>query len=181
MPIYEYYCSACQGRFRHLAKQIDAPAPVCPRCGNVEVKRMISTVNTIHNADFHQTKFQQEITSVDGQDPAAIAQFLKDSGRVEDATGLYGSKVYRELLDRRAQGATDRDLSDLVDNLASEMQSPEAADAAGAILFSEQMENRMAAQGPPEDHESSDARKLDYGQQDANGPENERADDLGWA
>jgi len=180
MPIYEYYCAVCQGRFSHLAKRISAPAPACPRCGNADVERMISTVNTIHSSTHHQTQLKQDAGNVDAQNPVAIAQFLKESGRLEDATGVYGSKAYRELLDRRAEGAADSDLTDLVGDLAAEMQSSEAGEATGAALFSEQMENRMAAEGPPEDHDHKVKQKLDNGHRNAKASAKRRADDLGW-
>lgn len=181
MPIYEYYCAVCRGRFSHLAKRINTPAPACPRCGNAEVERLVSVVHTIHNNDHHQDQLKADTTSIDSQNPAEIAQFLKNSGRLEDTAGVYGSKTYRELLDRRAEGAEDHDLADLVDDLAAEMQSPVMGDATGALLFSDKMENRIAAEGPPETQEQPDGYKSDDKRHDAQKTVKRRADDLGWA
>lgn len=176
MPIYEYYCAVCNGRFRHLARRIDAPPPPCPRCGNVNVERMISAVNVARGGAFHERRFEEAATHVDAEDPQAIARFLQASGRLEDAGGVYGSKAYRELIARRAEGATDADLSDLVDDLATQMRNSEATEMAGAVMFSERVENRMQAEGPPEEHE----HVLGHTPDDASEPHPRAAEDLGW-
>ncbi len=173
MPIYEYYCSECYGRFRQLAKQINVPAPACPRCGNVKVERMISAVNTLHSSTHHQAELKQKVGNINTQNPAEIAKFLKESGRLEDADGVYGSKSYRELIDRRAAGAADGDLTDLVDDLAAEMRKSVSGEVSGAMLFSDQMENRMAAEGPP-DEQNTEINRTD------SAPAKHQGEDLGW-
>lgn len=178
MPIYEYFCSVCHGRFRHLAKHIDASAPACPRCGNLDVTRQISSVNTIHSSTHHQVQLKEETAGIDAENPAEIARFLKHSGRLDDASGVYGSKAYRELLDRRAEGANENDLADLVDDLAAEMTVTSGSETTGAILFSHQLENRMAAQGPPDTHQHG--HQADIEEQETNAPSQKRVDDLGW-
>ncbi len=175
MPIYEYYCAVCEGRFRHLAKHIDAPPPPCPRCGTTAVTRLISTANVIHGEKHHARQFQEAATQVDSDDQRAIARFLQQSGRLEEAEGVYGSPSYRELLARRAEGATDAEVADLVDDLAAQMHPSEATQMAGAVAFSDHVENRMSAAGPPEHREDSPA--------DAHTPLSPRAPmmkDLGW-
>ena len=176
MPIYEYYCAVCNGRFRHLARRIDAPSPPCPRCGNTHVERMISAANVVRGVKLQDREFEAAAKRVDAEDPQAIARFLQTSGRLQDAGGVYGSKAYRELIARRAEGATDADLSDLVDDLTTQIQSSEATEMAGAVMFSDRVENRMQAEGPPEDHEHELGRYPD----DASGPRPQAAEDLGW-
>ncbi len=125
-----------------------------------------------------------------GEDPQAMARFLKESGRLEDAAGLYGSKAYRELIERRIQGATDADLADLVGDLTDEMASNELTQLAGAVALSEQVENRMAAEGPPHEHGAVEAEPESRGDTDRtiadaeSGPRETHsrrsAPDLGW-
>ncbi|MBN1874996.1 MAG: zinc ribbon domain-containing protein [Anaerolineae bacterium] len=170
MPIYEYYCPICHGRYNHLAKRIGEPAPPCPRCGCKDVERMVSAPNLIYGAQHHAQELRQSAGQVNGDNPQAIAQFLKTSGRLEDAEGLYGSKVYRELIERRIEGATDAELADLVPTLTTEMQASEVTQMAGAMLFSEQVENRMQAAGPPEEPEHQPHTQS-----------KRAADNLGWA
>jgi putative FmdB family regulatory protein len=177
MPIYEYYCPVCDGRFRHLARRIDAPSPPCPRCGTTKVERLIAAVNVVHSDTHHEHQLRETANQVDADDPSAIARFLQDSGRLADADGVYGSPAYRELLARRAEGATDADVTDLVDDLTASMHASDASQMAGAVAFTDHVENRMLAQGPPEDHEhtatdNTDAEPEQKGRRSA--------EDLGW-
>jgi putative FmdB family regulatory protein len=44
MPIYEFECAKCQGRFEDLVDS-DAPAPACPSCGAFQARRIFSPVS----------------------------------------------------------------------------------------------------------------------------------------
>ncbi len=161
MPIYEYYCPVCHGRYRHFARKINEPAPPCPRCGNTEVRRLISAANLVHGDSYHEQQLKQGADQVRDKDMQTIAQFLQQSGRLTDAEGVYGSDVYRELLHRRAQGADDDELEDLVDDLVAEMQGTEAANMAAAVAMSSRNDD------------------LEHEHHHAHDPHT--ADDLGWA
>lgn len=182
MPIYEYYCLICEGRFRHLARRIDAPPPPCPRCGATGVERLIAAANVVRSSAHHQRQLRETATQVNADDPRAIARFLQDSGRLADAEGVYGSPAYRELLARRAEGATDADVTDLVDDLTSAMHTSEASQMAGAVVLTDQVENRMLAVGPPEDHEHAPTDKTGVEPGNETSRARRRATkDLGWA
>ena len=175
MPIYEYYCPACHGRFSHLAKRMGEPAPACPRCNYKGVERLMSAASVLHGQAHHDASLKEQRAEINEDDAQDVAQFLKASGRLKDADGLYASRAYRELLHRRAEGATDDDLADLVDDLSAEMkQALEESDAgvtAGAALFSQDMEARMQAdQAPAHEHEHDEEEQT-----------RRSADDLGWA
>lgn len=43
MPIYEFECDECGGRFEDLVAA-DAPGAPCPACGSVRTRRLISNV-----------------------------------------------------------------------------------------------------------------------------------------
>ena len=180
MPIYEYYCPVCEGRFRHLARRIDAPPPPCPRCGTTEIERLITAANVVRGDAHHEHQLRKAATQVDADDPRAIARFLQDSGRLADADGVYGSPAYRELLARRAEGATDADVTDLVDDLTLSMQASEASQMAGAVAFTDQVENRMLAEGPPEDHDHVTTDKSEAEAEDGTPHKRRAAKDLGW-
>jgi hypothetical protein len=113
---------------------------------------MISAAHFVRGKEDHRRELRQGASRVDGDDPQAMARFLKESGRLEDAEGLYGSKAYRELIERRIQGATDADLADLVDDLTGEVDANEMTRLSGAVALSDQVENRMSAEGPPREH-----------------------------
>ncbi len=181
MPIYEYYCPVCEGRFRHLARRIDAPPPPCPSCGTTRVERLIAAANIVRSGMHHEHQLRETASQVNSDDPSAIARFLQDSGRLADAEGIYGSPAYRELLARRAEGATDADVTDLVDDLASAMHASEASQMAGAVVLTDQVENRMLAEGPPENHEHAPTDKT-YAESgnETSHARRRSAKDLGW-
>lgn len=43
MPVYEYECSACGGRFEAVQKYSDAPLTACRTCGEEGVRKVLST------------------------------------------------------------------------------------------------------------------------------------------
>ena len=93
MPIYEYYCPICEGRFRHLARRIDAPPPPCPRCGNAGVERLVGAANVVRSEGHHEQQLRQAATQVDADDPRAIARFLQESGRLADSDFSWADKA----------------------------------------------------------------------------------------
>ncbi len=185
MPIYEYYCPACEGRYSHLARRIGEEAPPCPRCGYSAVERLVSAANVIHQDVYHEQRLEEEASHVSDQDVQEISSFLEESGRLDDASGVYGSQAYRELLYRRRQGAADEDLEDLVDDLTAEMNASQDTELAGAVVFSDEVENRMAAEGPPEHHEheyrADDDSDADAHTRADHSRSRRSADNLGWA
>jgi putative FmdB family regulatory protein len=44
MPLYEYECRACDKRFDRLTTVAAADDAVCPRCGAVDARRLISVI-----------------------------------------------------------------------------------------------------------------------------------------
>ncbi|HEY1284852.1 MAG TPA: zinc ribbon domain-containing protein [Solirubrobacterales bacterium] len=44
MPVYEYECKRCGERFEELVRE-ESASPPCPKCGAVEVRRVISLVS----------------------------------------------------------------------------------------------------------------------------------------
>ncbi len=49
MPIYEYICKACETKFDELVRDSQALTARCPKCGAMEVNRLLSLFAT-HNA-----------------------------------------------------------------------------------------------------------------------------------
>jgi putative FmdB family regulatory protein len=45
VPLYEYECKACEGRFEVLVRSVGGDArPSCPDCGAAEVRKLLSVV-----------------------------------------------------------------------------------------------------------------------------------------
>ncbi len=52
MPIYEYQCEACDRRSSALLARWDAPDPACPGCGELRLRRLVSTFATVGSDEF---------------------------------------------------------------------------------------------------------------------------------
>ncbi len=46
MPIYEYLCKTCDTRFDELVRDSQALTTRCPKCGALEVNRLLSVFAT---------------------------------------------------------------------------------------------------------------------------------------
>ena len=123
MPIYEYYCSICDGYFSHLARRFDAPAPTCPGCGSDQVEKMVSRVNTVRSETDRTGALEVGAGDVNADDPQAVARFLQNAGEAVDAVAPIEREAFREIIARRAEGASDEDLQDVVDAVPFEKQS----------------------------------------------------------
>lgn len=53
MPIYEYTCKKCDKKFEMLVMGKDRP--VCPDCGNVKVKRLLSACGFVSKGSGGET------------------------------------------------------------------------------------------------------------------------------
>lgn len=116
MPIYEYYCPHCHGRFRQFARQIDVPAPSCPRCGTDKVEKLISSVNTGRSETERRADFDQRARAAHDADAQRAAQVLQEGDDLLDEVAPFGmdQDAFREIVERRAAGATDAELDDVV-------------------------------------------------------------------
>ncbi len=183
MPIYEYYCPECNGRYSHLARRIGVPAPPCPRCGNVDVERLMSAAAVLHDQAVHDETLREQRAGLDEDDPKAIAQFLEQSGRLKDVEGVYGGEAYRELLARRRVGASDEDVEDLVDDLVADasqsLEQTQAGMTAGATLFSDEVQARLQ-HGHDQGHEHNHDHEH-TGEHPSHTHSPRSAEDLGWA
>lgn len=115
MPLYEYTCARCGNRFSHLARSYDEPAPPCPACGSRDVERAISRVSLGRSDAQREADYEARSHEVDPTAPQEVARFLKQAGHVAEKRAPVDRDVFREIVDRRAEGAGDRDLQDEVD------------------------------------------------------------------
>lgn len=47
MPTYEYKCNSCGYAFEQEQRMSDPPIKKCPKCGKLQVKRLVGTGNFI--------------------------------------------------------------------------------------------------------------------------------------
>lgn len=84
MPIYEYTCSNCNGRFQTLVHGFIAPADLhCPRCGNADVRKAVSRVAVLQNdqARMEALADPSALSGLDENDPASVARWAKQMGK----------------------------------------------------------------------------------------------------
>ncbi len=144
MPIYEYYCPACGGHFTYLARRIGEAPAACPGCGHQEVERLISKVGVVMR---EASAPRNELNVKDTENSQAIARSIKESGWLEQAEGAFRSDAYRELIERRAAGATDADLADLNDSLGAEFSDSAYVRGGVAAAIGRQLQMPVDADG----------------------------------
>lgn len=115
MPIYEYYCPTCDGRFSHLARRNDAPPPSCPGCGSHDVEKLVSRVHLGRSDMERRADYQTRSQEVDQGDSREVAKFLQQAGDLAGENAPIEQEVFQEIVARRAEGAKDEDLQDVVD------------------------------------------------------------------
>lgn len=84
MPIYEYLCPACNGKFQRLVRGFaDPPGLACPRCGSAGVRRAVSRFATLKSEDdrIEALADPSTLSGLDESDPRAIARWAKKLGK----------------------------------------------------------------------------------------------------
>lgn len=122
MPIYEYGCPACNGRFQKLVQGFnDPPGLACPRCGNPQVKRLVSRFATLKSEEARLESLADpaSFAGLDENDPKAVAQWARRLGKElgEDAGPDWDEMVEEmlteELDDSASSGAAGSGSDDL--------------------------------------------------------------------
>ena len=98
MPIYEYSCSNCNGRFQKLVQGFREPEGLrCPRCASTEVARGISRFATVRSEESRLDALADSsmFNGLDENDPQSIARWAKKLGKElgEDAGEDWESMV----------------------------------------------------------------------------------------
>jgi putative FmdB family regulatory protein len=80
MPIYEYQCGECHRVSGFLILNLKEPfAPVCPRCGNRSLTRVLSRVHVRLSEETRLERLADPSAwaGVDENDPKSMARMLK--------------------------------------------------------------------------------------------------------
>ncbi len=108
MPIYEYLCPECNGKFQKLVRGFsDPPGLACPRCGNTAVRRAVSRFATLKSEDDRVEALADPSTlaGLDESDPRSIARWAKRLGKElgEDA-GEDWDEMVDQMLEEELTG-----------------------------------------------------------------------------
>jgi putative FmdB family regulatory protein len=120
MPIYEFYCRKCNTIYKFLSKTVNtSKIPRCPRCKDVELKRIMSLFATISSRKdevsdssgmppIDEARLEKAMAMLAGEaeqvnedDPRQAARLMR---KLADATGLSLGPGMEEALNRMEQG-----------------------------------------------------------------------------
>jgi putative FmdB family regulatory protein len=125
MPIYEYGCYDCRKRvniFFRSFSEVATKEATCPRCGGVNLKRLISKVAVLRSEESRLESMADpsNLAGLDENDPKSIARWMRkmSSEMGEDLGG-----EFNEVVDRLEAGE---------DPEAIEKSMPELGGAAAA-------------------------------------------------
>ena len=85
MPIYEYFCQACQKRVTVQMSYADygVKKTVCPECGSQQLKRLIGRIRVAKSEDQRLESMSDPsfLSGVDENDPKSVARAMKKMGQ----------------------------------------------------------------------------------------------------
>ena len=120
MPIFEFTCNTCNtGRkFSALVGVVaDAAPPTCPRCGGVDLKKVVSRFARVRSEDDAMESLADAADSADLEDPKTMRRFMKEMSREmgEDMDGEDFEQMMEEAMEEEAggrgeEGDTETDL-----------------------------------------------------------------------
>ena len=113
MPIYEYLCPTCNGRFQKLVQGFsDPPGLACPRCGSTDVRRAVSRVAVLKSEEARADSLGDAsmFAGLDENDPRSIARWAKKLGKElgEDA-GEDWDEMVDQMLEEEMDSAGEID------------------------------------------------------------------------
>src|SRR3712207_5835184 len=103
MPIYEYVCDQCAGRFQRLVHGFSNPDDLsCPRCGASDVRKAVSRFGIMQSEDARLESLADpsSLAGLDENDPASIARWAKKMGKeLGDESGEDWDQMVDEMLE----------------------------------------------------------------------------------
>ena len=109
MPLFEFRCLDCQKRFTFLTGVVaDNHDPACPRCGSVQLKKLISRVSRGRSDDDRMDALADRVENADMDDPRDLRRFAREMGREMGAeTGEDMSDEMEAMIEAEANGELD--------------------------------------------------------------------------
>ena len=102
MPIYEYGCYDCRKRvslFFRTFSEVNTKKAVCPRCGGVNLKRLVSKVAFVRSEESRLENLADptSMAGLDENDPKSIGRWMRKMGSElgEDLGAEFGEVVDR--------------------------------------------------------------------------------------
>lgn len=120
MPVYEYVCVECQGRFARLVRGFSDPSDLqCPRCASQAVRRAISRVSVVRSEDARLDAMADSsmFNDLDENDPRSVARWAKKMGReLGDDLGGDWNEMVDQMIDEEMGGEGDNQTGSAASN-----------------------------------------------------------------
>lgn len=123
MPIYEYRCEECGGRFSVFWRSfsdVQEDKLICKRCGSERVNRLVSRVRMVRSEESRLDDFADPSAwgDLDENDPKSMGRFMrKMMNEIGDEAGDLGPE-FEEVVDRLEAGQDpeeiEKDMPDLL-------------------------------------------------------------------
>jgi putative FmdB family regulatory protein len=106
MPIYEYGCYDCHKRvnvfFRSFV-EVETKQAACPRCGGVNLKRLVSKVAVLRSEESRMESLADpgSLAGLDENDPKSMARWMR---KMSSEMGEDLGPEFNEVVDRLEAG-----------------------------------------------------------------------------
>jgi putative FmdB family regulatory protein len=101
MPIYEYRCEECGSPSTFLVLKQEGFAPVCKKCGNQRLTRLISRVAFLRSDEARMERLADpsRLGDINEQDPRSMARWMKRMSKElgEDMGGDFDPMVEQAM------------------------------------------------------------------------------------
>jgi putative FmdB family regulatory protein len=131
MPIYEYICPSCNGRFQKLVLGFSDPSGLaCPRCGATDVRRAVSRVAVLKSEDARADALADPsmFAGLDENDPRSIARWAKKLGQ---ELGDEAGEDWDEMVDQMLEEELDGEGEEGEEDDSKQKKHPKAPDDLG--------------------------------------------------
>lgn len=121
MPIYEYRCAGCRRRVSIWWKTFGEAAegqPVCPRCGGVELSRLMSRVAVLRSEESRLDSLDDPAAfgDLDENDPKSMARWMR---RMSAEMGEDLGEEFGEVVNRLEAGESPEAIEESMPDLGA--------------------------------------------------------------